>query len=120
MSHIVQIKTELRDPAAIAAACRRLNLSAPVQGEHRLYSARHTGLGVQLPGWKYPIVCRPETGEVLFDNFEGRWGPQSELDKFQQTYAVSKAVIEASRHGHFVTEQTLPDGSIKLTINVGG
>src|SRR5690349_10885380 len=32
MSHIVSIKTELRDPEAVRAACRRLNLPEPVQG----------------------------------------------------------------------------------------
>jgi hypothetical protein len=34
--------------------------------------------------------------------------------------AVEKAAIEARRRGHSVVEQALPDGSIKLTINVGG
>jgi hypothetical protein len=28
--------------------------------------------------------------------------------------------IEARRQGHTVTEQSLADGSIKLTINIGG
>ena len=28
MSHIVSIQTQIRDPAAIAAACQRLGLSA--------------------------------------------------------------------------------------------
>ena len=35
-------------------------------------------------------------------------------------YAVEKARIEARRQGHSVTEQPLADGSIKLTIQVGG
>ena len=30
MSHIVTIQTKVRDPHAVAAACRRLNLAAPV------------------------------------------------------------------------------------------
>ena len=32
MSHIVTIRTEVRDPAAVAAACRRLGLPEPVHG----------------------------------------------------------------------------------------
>ena len=32
MSHIVSIKTEVRDPTAVAAACQRLGLPEPVQG----------------------------------------------------------------------------------------
>ena len=34
--------------------------------------------------------------------------------------AVEKAKIEARKRGHSVYEQALPDGSIKLTIQVGG
>jgi hypothetical protein len=35
-------------------------------------------------------------------------------------YAVEKAKIEARRRGNTCTEQQLADGSVKLTINVGG
>ncbi len=73
MSHIVTIKTEVRDPAAVRAACQRLQLPPPVQGKHKLFSGHVTGLGVQLPDWKYPVVCELSTGQVKFGNFEGRW-----------------------------------------------
>jgi hypothetical protein len=42
------------------------------------------------------------------------------LNKFLQFYAVEKARLEARRRGHTVIEQALPDGSVKLTITVGG
>ena len=48
------------------------------------------------------------------------WGEQQELDQFLQSYAVEKAKIEARKQGHSVTEQQLQDGSVKLTIQVGG
>lgn len=60
------------------------------------------------------------TGEMKMDDFGGRWGDRRHLDKFLQMYAVEKARIEARKRGHALTEATLPDGSIKLTINVGG
>jgi hypothetical protein len=60
MSHIVQIQTEIRDPAALAAACRRLELPQPVQRTVRLFSAEAPGLAVELPGWRYPVVCHLE------------------------------------------------------------
>jgi hypothetical protein len=59
MSHVVTIQTKIHDPAAIAAACQRLNLAAPVQGTVRLYSGEATGLIVRLPGWQYPAVVEP-------------------------------------------------------------
>lgn len=120
MSHIVEIKTEVRDAAAVTAACDRLRLPQPVQGTHRLFSGEIAGLGVQLPKWRYPAVCQLETGEIRYDNYNGRWGEQQHLDRFLQMYAVEKAKIEARRRGNTCTEQQLADGSIKLTVNVGG
>ena len=120
MSHIVEIKTECRDPAAVAAACARLGLPAPDEGTATLFSGTATGLLVKLPGWLYPAVVELATGAVRYDNYEGRWGDPAELGRFLQAYAVARATAEARRRGHAVAEQTLSDGSIKLTIGVGG
>ena len=120
MSHTVTIKTEIRDAAAVRAACQRNRLPPPVEGVHELYAGYVAGLGVQLPDWSYPAVCQLESGEVLYDNFNGHWGAQRHLDAFLQGYAVEKAKIEARRQGYACSEQQLQDGSIKLTVNVGG
>ena len=120
MSHVVEVKAEVRDAAAVTAACQRLRLPQPVQGTHRLFSGEVAGLGVQLPDWRYPAVCQLETGEIRYDTYGGRWGEQKHLDAFLQSCAVEKAKIEARRRGNTCTEQQLADGSIKLTINVGG
>ena len=98
MSHIVQITTQVKDAAAVQAACRRLQIPEPVQGTFRLFSGEATGLGVNLPGWRYPAVCDLAIGEIRYDNFGERWGKQQELAKFLQAYACEKAKIE-SRHG---------------------
>lgn len=120
MSHIVQIQTEVRDVAAIQAACRRLNIQNPDFGLHKLFSSQLEGWGVRLPGWIYPVVCQPSTGALQFDNYGGRWGEQVHLDQFLQSYAVEKTKLEARKKGHSVTEQPLVDGSIKLVVQVGG
>jgi hypothetical protein len=116
----VTIATEVRDPLAVTAACRRLGLPQPASGTARLFNAEATGLLVQLPGWVYPIVVDAAKGQLAYDNYGGAWGKQEELDRFLQTYAVEKARLEARKQGHSVFEQTLPDGSIKLSIQVGG
>ena len=118
MSHTVTIETVVRDAAAVRAACRRLSLAEPVQGTHRLYSGEATGLAVQLPAWQHPVVAELASGQLKFDNFNGRWGEQKHLDRFLQAYAVEKARLEARKKGCVCTEQTLADGSIKLTIQV--
>ena len=120
MSHVVEIKTEVRDTAAVRAACQRLKLEQPSHGTVRLFSGEATGLIVKLPDWQYPVVFDTTTGEAKYDNYNGHWGDQKHLDHFLQIYAVEKTKIEARRKGHAVTEQQLADGSIKLTVNVGG
>jgi hypothetical protein len=118
MSHIVTIKSEVRDAAAVKAACQRLHLPEPVQGKTSLFGGEVEGLAVQLPDWYYPVVADLATGQLKFDNFSGRWGDQKHLDQFLQSYAVEKCRIEARKKGHVVTEQQLADGSIKRTVQV--
>jgi len=120
MSHIVQIQTEVRDPVAVRSACDRLSLPQPTHGTFKLFSSQATGLGVELPEWRYPVVCDTASGQVRYDNYGGRWGKHEQLDRFLQAYAVEKAKVEARKKGHTVTEQPLTDGSIKLTVQVGG
>lgn len=120
MSHIVQIQAEVRDPLAVAAACRQLGLPEPAHGTASLFEGQAAGLLVKLPDWLYPVVCDVQSGQLRYDNYGGRWGDPRHLDRFIQRYAVEKATIEARKRGHAVAEQLLADGSIKLTIEVGG
>ena len=120
MSHVVEIRTEVRDTAAIQAACRRLGLPEPVHGTAQLFSGEATGTLIKLPGWLYAVACDTTTGQLRFDNYNGSWGAHEQLDRFLQIYAVERARIEARKKGHQITEQALADGSIKLTICVGG
>jgi hypothetical protein len=120
LSHIVKIRTEVRDHNAIRAACRRLKIEQPEEGVFKLFSGEAAGIAVRLPDWTYPVVCNVDNGTLHYDNFNGRWGEQKHLDSFLQAYAVEKAKIESRVKGHTCTEQPLADGSIKLTIQVGG
>jgi hypothetical protein len=116
MSHIVTVQTKVHDPAAVRAACQRLDLPEAAEGTANLYSGEATGLIVQLPGWQYPVVIDALTGTLRYDNFEGHWGDQAQLDRFLQAYAVEKAKLEARKKGYTMAEQALEDGSIKLQI----
>jgi hypothetical protein len=120
LSHIVEITTEVRDEQAVRAACTRLQLAQPEHKSTRLFSATATGLCVQLPGWNYPVICDTTSGKVSYDNYNGAWGEQFHLNRFLQGYAVEKAKIETRKKGHSVTETALQDGSIRVTVKVGG
>jgi hypothetical protein len=120
VSYIVEIKTEVRDEQAVKAACSRLSLAPPERKTARLFSTTVSGLCVQLPGWQYPVVCNTESGQVSYDNYGGHWGEQSRLNSFLQAYAVEKAKIESRKKGHTCSETRLQDGSIRVTVRVGG
>ena len=120
MSHIVTLTTEVRDQAAVAAACRRLNLPEPVEGTVQLYSGQASGLLVHLTDWLYPVVIDPSTGTVRYDNYGGVWGDEQHLHRFVQAYVVERSRIEARKKSYATTEQSLADGSIMVEIEVGG
>ena len=118
MSHIVTIRTQVRDPLAIQTACSRLKLPAPVYGSTKLFVDEKVGWAVKLTGWNYPVVFNTNNGDVDFDNYGGKWGQQQELDLFLQAYAVEMTKLEARKAGHSATEQLLADGSIRVCVQV--
>jgi len=120
LSHIVEIETQVQDATAVAAVCRRLGLTEPVHGSAKLFSGEASGLIVKLPDWQFPIVIDTATGEIRYDSFGGRWGNHKHLDRFLQVYAAEKVKIESRKRGNVCSEQQMADGSIKLTIQVGG
>jgi hypothetical protein len=97
-----------------------LKLDEPVHGTFQLYGSQETGCGVHLRDWKYPIICKLETGELRYDDHGGRWGNARRLGEFLQGYAVERTKLEARKQGYTASEQLLADGSIKVTINAGG
>ena len=76
VSHIITIQTQVRDPAASCAACERLKLPPPTEGSFSVFSAESAGHAVQLPGWRYPLVCETTSGQLRYDNYNGRWGEE--------------------------------------------
>ncbi|HUU59254.1 MAG TPA: DUF1257 domain-containing protein [Phycisphaerae bacterium] len=133
MSHLVTIQTRMRDPAALAAACRRLGLAEPVHGTMTAADgATAEGLLVCLPGWRVPVAVRAD-GTVATErwNFGRRlstdawehddwpglaYSDEAQPGRLLQAYAVEAARIEARRRGRSITERALPDGSIRLVI----
>jgi hypothetical protein len=118
MSHIVQIKTEVKDEQAVRAACLRLKWEQPTFGAFQVFGVNRVGLGIKLPQWSYPVVVDLATGAVDYDNYNGMWGKQETLDAFLQSYAIEKAKLEAAKNGYSVYEEPLSDGSVKLTVTL--
>ena len=116
MSHIVKVKTSITDVQAIKDACKSLELPAPVHGTHKVYSTEATGWGVSLTGWRFPVVCNTETGEVKYDNCKGSWGHKDRLTEFQQQYSIERMRRIATENNHTFNEERMKDGRVRLTI----
>ena len=121
MSHTTRRKSAIKDLPALKKAVARIP-GAMYQGHGnvKFYSSSASGHKVQLPGWKYPAVFNIDTGECQFDNYEGSWGKEAHLDSLKQGYAIEVARAKAEADGHEVEEMTLEDGSVRLTIPLGG
>ena len=119
MSHVVTIETKLTDPAAVAAACARLDLPEPKQETVKFFDgSSHAGLAVRPPGFVYPVLVQAD-GAVRCDTYRGRWGDDKFLGRLKQAYAVEAAKLQAKQRGHRVRETALPDGGVKLTVTAG-
>jgi hypothetical protein len=92
LSHTVAIRTEMKDEAALRAACKELGYPEPQQGVHKLYGHQTaTGLGVMVPGWHYPLVINTQTGEIKSEyGFEQEAAEQ--IKKLTQMYGAQKAM----------------------------
>jgi hypothetical protein len=112
MSHTVTIKVQVRDLQALMAACRRLNLEAPKPGVHELYAEQVKGYAVSLKDWSYPVVFQLEHGAAKYDNYNGKWGDESHLNKLLQGYSVELAKAQMRRKGWSPIEVARDDGSI--------
>lgn len=118
MSHITTRKSAMKNQEAIKRACKRMP-GAKYLGELGRNRREGRGIGVQLPGWRNPVVIK-EDGTCSFDNYGGRWGSNETLDTFQQGYGVEAAKMQAEAEGHQFEEQKLPNGDIKCTVSLGG
>lgn len=145
MSHVVSIKTELTDLAAVQAACAELGLVFH-ENKNRIrwfgkwmndYSGADAAykLGIkpeqygtadhviEVPGCRYDIglLKNPETGgyKLYFDYFGEGQKIQAALgnngQKLLQYYAAHKATIECKKKGWLV-KRTQENGNLKLQV----
>lgn len=116
MSHTVSVKTQFRDPGVVEQTARELGLEI-IRGEVKLFASKHQNcIGIKLPKWNFPVAIDTTTGEAHFDNYNGKWGKQSELDRFTQHYAANVATQAAQRKGWIVTRKIQSNGNIQLQV----
>ena len=71
LSHIVTIKTEVRDPGASRPPAAGSHCPSRSTTRPSFFSGQATGLLVKLPDWLYPVVIDTATGQARYDNYLG-------------------------------------------------
>lgn len=92
MSHTVTVDVKFKNQEVAVKVAESMGALVLGNGSHRLYSSSHTGTGIHLRNWQYPIVIDAD-GKMFYDNFNGRWGDSKDVEAFQEAYA--RGVIEA-------------------------
>ena len=122
MSHFVTVETQLRDIAALKAACRELGLDVQQNAAARGYghNRQHGDFVIKLKGPYDIAVNRQPDGTfgLTADQWQGQVAKEvgQNFAKLMRLYSAHKVMLEARRKGHTVRRQDLKDGSIKLTV----
>ena len=111
MSHTVKVQTQIKDLQLVRNAVKELN---KIFGEEeyrvietgnvsvRFYQGKKAvknGIVLKIKGWEYPILIDLDTGEIYYDNYNGKWGNSKKLNQFKQAYAVQMALKIAEKQG---------------------
>ncbi len=126
MSHFTTILTQIRDVAALEAACAELGVELLRDTEARGFanSTRHGELVVRLKG-PYDIAANranPNDGTEPYELSTDWWNGHVEREvgpnygRLLQLYGVHKTMREAAKKHLHVTRRQETDGSIKLTL----
>lgn len=117
MSHTTTCKVNLTNEQCLIKAIENLGLTNIGHKTHRLFDGKTVnGIGVTLPDWRYPVVVDLKSGEAFYDNYNGGWGQQIELDKLVQRYSVETALEQAEIHNYTYEQTTQQNGDIELRL----
>jgi hypothetical protein len=122
VSHFTEIKTQIKDMAALRSACAELGLTLLQNTEARGYYENKTkgDYVVQLNG-PYDIAVNQQpngTFGLTADLWQGHVEKEvgQNYGKLLQLYGVHKATIEARKKGLSVLRRQQPSGAIKLVL----
>lgn len=115
MSHRMQIEVELHDKQALEAACKRVDAKLLDNKTYKFHSFSESGLGIQLNGWRYPVVVN-EVGKASYDNYNGAWGNIDKLHELEAYYGIEKTKIEATNNGYAYEESVNSESMPQLEI----
>lgn len=117
MSHIVKVKTTIKNNECLRLACTQVGASAPEEGTCTIYGTTYTGVYFKLPGWRYP-VCISNNGVLNFDNYQGSWGDKRVLDELLQRYTTNVSVrnLVRTQGARMQGQPTMVNGKLRTVM----
>jgi hypothetical protein len=127
-SHTVTVQVDFKDLDMLQKALKAIGGIWKGWGKHKLFDIEKLGrgdaepiklvegYGFRLPGWTYDCVLS-KSGELSYDNYDGRWGDQAELDKLKVGYTVEVCQRAATLYG-WQSERV--NGELKIYHPAGG
>lgn len=120
MSHKTEVQTQFSDIEQVKKACEELGYKFEETNKVQLFESGPNGLvdcvaAVHIPGWRYPVAIKQD-GTAAFDNYNGAWGKESNLDSLRQKYAENTALAYAERSGYRVLHRENINGSLQLRL----
>lgn len=116
MSHIVTLKTELKNMSILQKVCDKLNIKLKL-GRHKV-SIYHVDYDAdasfKLPGWEYPVAIKDD--EAKWDCYNGSWGKIEEFTKLQDEY-LAETTREFAYSQGFCTEERVFNGELVMTLS---
>lgn len=119
MSHITKYTIKVNNLETLKKTLGRLQQEGKITytwlgpGTQETFSGPTKGTHFKLNNWAYPI-CVTDDGDLLFDNYGGKWGDAKDLDICIQRYNQELITDVAKRQGYMVNATTLNDGTVRL------
>ena len=120
MSHMMIVQSVLRDRDAIQTACARLGWSLEEQAFPQLWGKKNGPLCAYVltpndHARSLGFQCQADGSyTVVYDAMDQRF-----LNRFMQEYNYAVIEAEASLLGYQLSSETLADGTISLTLEIG-
>lgn len=119
MSQTLVCKTQIKNRERLEGVLRELGVPHEYAAEFRMFDGEtiKNALLFTPEGWRHQVAV-PVNGNLRYDNYEGHWGKEEELDKILQAYSVAELRHQAQLEGYIVTETKLDNGDIELVAEV--
>lgn len=100
MSNTCLVRVVVKNLVAVETVAKKHGHKLLGKGTHKLYAGPEQGLGIQMKGWKYPVVFRDD-GMVAFDDYHGQWGNKADIEALRGDYTLEAARLEADSLGWY-------------------